>query len=52
MASVEFDPEINAMYIRIKKGKIEKSEPLADNITVDVDVNGNWYRDFTSKAGC
>ncbi len=40
MASIEFDPEINAMYIRLKKGKVYKSEPLADNIIVDVDENG------------
>ena len=28
MASVEFDPEITVMYIRLKKGKIDKFEPL------------------------
>jgi len=40
MASIEFDPEVNAMYIRFKKGKVDKSEPLADNVIVDVDKNG------------
>jgi uncharacterized protein YuzE len=40
MVSVEFDPEVNAMYIRLKKGKVEKSEPLADNVIVDVDKKG------------
>ena len=40
MASIEFDSEVNAMYIRFKKGKVDKSEPLADNIIVDVDKNG------------
>ncbi len=40
MVSVEFDSEINAMYIRLKKGKVDKSEPLADNVIVDVDKKG------------
>ena len=40
MVSVEFDSEVNAMYIRLKKGKVDKSEPLADNVIVDVDKNG------------
>ncbi|MFW6186274.1 MAG: DUF2283 domain-containing protein [Halobacteriota archaeon] len=31
MASVEFDPEVNAMYVWFKKGKVAESEPLADN---------------------
>ena len=40
MASIEFDSKVNAMYIRFKKGKVDKSEPLADNVIVDVDKNG------------
>jgi len=40
MALVEYDSEINAMYIRITEGKVDKSEPIADNIIVDVDKNG------------
>ena len=40
MASIEFDSEVNAMYIRFKKGKVDKSEPLADNVIVDIDKNG------------
>jgi len=40
MVPVEFDPEVNAMYIRFKKGKVNKSEPLADNVIVDVDKEG------------
>jgi uncharacterized protein YuzE len=39
MASVEFDPEVNAMYLRLKKGKVAKSEPIADNIVIDLDEN-------------
>ncbi len=37
MVSVEFDSEVNAMYIRFKKGNVDRSEPLADNVIVDVD---------------
>ncbi len=40
MVSVEFDAEVNALYLRLKKGKIEKSEPVADNIIFDLDKNG------------
>jgi uncharacterized protein YuzE len=39
MASIEFNSEVNAMYIRFKKGKVDKSEPLADNVIVYVDKN-------------
>ena len=40
MVSVEFDAEVSALYLRFKKGKIEKSEPVADNIVFDLDKNG------------
>jgi len=40
MVSVEYDPEANAIYIRIKKGEVETSEPLSDDIIVDLDQNG------------
>jgi uncharacterized protein YuzE len=40
MASVEFDSEVNAMYIHLKKGKVDRYEPLADNVIVDVDKKG------------
>ena len=39
MVSVEFDPDVNALYIRLKEGKVKTSEPLADNIIVDLDEN-------------
>ncbi|WP_290596654.1 MULTISPECIES: DUF2283 domain-containing protein [unclassified Archaeoglobus] len=29
MVSVEFDPKVNTMYIRLKDGKVAESEPLA-----------------------
>ena len=40
MASIEFDSEVNAMYIHLKKGKVDKSEPIADNVIVDVNKKG------------
>lgn len=40
MVSVEFDREVNALYLRLKKGKIEKSEPIADNIVFDLNEEG------------
>ena len=40
MVSVEFDTEVNAMYIHLKKGKVDRSEPLADNVIVDVNKKG------------
>jgi len=40
MVSLEFDPDVNAMFIRFKKGKVAGTEPLADNVIVDLDENG------------
>jgi len=40
MVSVEYEPDANAIYIRIKKGGVETSEPLSDDIIVDLDENG------------
>jgi len=37
MASLEYDGEVNAMYLRLRKGKVSSTEPLADNIVVDLD---------------
>jgi len=36
MVSLEFDTDVNALYLRFKKAKITRSEPLADNIVVDL----------------
>ncbi len=41
MVSVEFDKEVNALYLRLKKGKVEKSDPVADNIVFDLNEEGN-----------
>jgi uncharacterized protein YuzE len=36
MASLEYDPSSTALYVRMKKGKVAKSKPLADNIVLDL----------------
>jgi len=36
MVSLEFDPDVNAMFTRFKKGKVAETEPLADNVIVDL----------------
>jgi uncharacterized protein YuzE len=37
LAWLEFDGEINAMYVTLIQGKVYSTEPLADNIMVDLD---------------
>ncbi len=39
LASLEFDEGVNALYLRITKGKVSSSEPLTDNIVLDLDKN-------------
>jgi uncharacterized protein YuzE len=36
MASLEYDPSSTALYVRIRKGKVASSRPLADNIILDL----------------
>ena len=36
MASLEYDPSSTALYVRIKRGKVATSRPLADNIILDL----------------
>jgi uncharacterized protein YuzE len=40
MASLEFDSKINALYLRLRKGKVSSTEPLADNMAIDLDGEG------------
>jgi len=40
MASLEFDDEVNALYVRLRKGKVSSTEPLADNMAMDLDKDG------------
>ena len=37
MASLEFDRDVDALYLRLRKGKVSSSEPLADNMVMDLD---------------
>ena len=38
MALLEYDPSSTALYVRVKKGKVAFSKPLADNIIVDLNA--------------
>jgi len=38
MALLEYDPTSTALYVRMKKGKVAKSRPLADNIILDLNA--------------
>lgn len=40
MASLEYDEESNALYIKLKKGKVAESEPISDNLILDIDGKG------------
>ncbi len=40
MASLEFDADAGALYLRLRKGKVTSSEPLADNMILDIDDKG------------
>jgi uncharacterized protein YuzE len=40
MVSLEFDDKVNALYLRLSKGKVSSTESLADNVAVDLDKNG------------
>jgi uncharacterized protein YuzE len=37
MASLEFDGVANALYLKLRKGKVALSEPLAENVILDLD---------------
>lgn len=36
MASLEYDPTSTALHVRMKRGKVVTSRPLADNIILDL----------------
>ena len=40
MVSLEFDDKVNALYLRLGKGKVSSTEPLADNMALDLDKDG------------
>jgi len=40
VVSVEYDPSCNALYIKIRKGKVAESEPVSDDVIVDINQEG------------
>ena len=40
MASLEFDEEAAALYLKVREGKVASAEPLAENVIVDLDNKG------------
>jgi len=40
MVKVEYDSKADAMYIWLRKAKYEISEELAENVIIDLDMNG------------
>jgi len=40
LASLEYDADSNALYIRLKKGKVAESEPISDNLILDLNKKG------------
>jgi len=40
MVSLEFDPKVNALYLRLKEGKVSSSEPIAENLIIDFGEEG------------
>lgn len=38
---LEYDPEADALYLRLLKGKVTQTKPVAKNIYVDTDAKGN-----------
>jgi uncharacterized protein YuzE len=40
LASLEYDSSCNALYIRLKRGKVAESEPISDNVIVDLSKKG------------
>jgi uncharacterized protein YuzE len=42
MASLEYDPSSTALYVRMKKGRVAKSKPLADNIILDLNDKNDF----------
>jgi len=40
LASLEYDSNCNALYIRLKRGKVAESEPVSDNVILDFSKKG------------
>jgi len=40
LASLEYDSNCNALYVRLKRGKVAESEPVSDNVILDLSKKG------------
>lgn len=38
---IRYDPEADALYIKIRDGKVADSEEISDGIIIDYDEDGN-----------
>ena len=38
---IEFDPEVDALYIQLAEAEIEKTEEIKPGMILDYDANGN-----------
>ena len=41
MASVTYDESAKALYVRVRKGKVAKTEPINDSVFLDLDTKEN-----------
>jgi uncharacterized protein YuzE len=37
---LEYDPEADALYLRLKKGRVSETVEIAENVFVDLDAGG------------
>jgi uncharacterized protein YuzE len=40
LVSLKYDDAAKAFYVKIHKGKIAQTEPLSDNVFLDLDASG------------
>lgn len=38
---LEYDPEADALYLRLKKGRVNETVEIAENVFVDLDAKVN-----------
>jgi len=41
LASVRYDESAKALYVRVRRGKVAKTEPINDSIFIDLDAREN-----------
>jgi uncharacterized protein YuzE len=39
--NIEFDPEANALYLKLRSGKVEKTKEVEPGVILDFDKTGN-----------